>query len=134
MPKSPEAKSRQAEYLRAYKKTHPPVGKRVNVTLSEEEYRRIGEEARSRGETPTACVRRLALSALDHRPVLSREAEEQADAFVHVVRGIANNLNQMARYSHTMRSMLDDREIGYQLRYLEEAFRKFLDGGGGERG
>ena len=132
MPKSPEAKARQAEYLREYKKVHPPVGKRVNITLCEEEYQRVSEEARLRGETAALCVRRLTMFALDNRPRLSREDEDKADAFVHVVRGIANNLNQMARYSHTMRGMLDEREVGYQLQYLEDAFRKCLEGGGGK--
>ena len=36
--------------------------------------------------------------------------------------------DQMARYSNTMRAMLDDREVGYQLRYMEDAFRAFLEG------
>ena len=70
----------------------------------------------------------MALSVLENRPIISLEAEERATDFVRTIRGIANNLNQMARYSNTIRAMLDDREVGYQLRYMEDAFHTFLEG------
>jgi hypothetical protein len=127
--KSTEAKARKAEYLREYKRTHTPVGKTVKSTFSDEEYKRLATYAKTCGETAAKSARRLALSALDNRPSLSKADEDKVDAFVHVVRGIANNLNQMARYSNTMRAMLNEREVGYQLQYLEEVFRKFLEGG-----
>lgn len=133
MPRTPEAKQRQAEYLRQYKKEHPPVGKRVNITLSESEYARLVEVASESGERPTTFLRNVALAALEGRRVLAKEEEAKVDEFVRVVRGIANNLNQMARYSHTMRGMLDEREVGYQLLYMEEVFRRFLMNGGDEK-
>jgi hypothetical protein len=133
MPRTPEAKQRQAEYLRQYKKEHPPVGKRVNITLSESEYARLVEVASESGERPTTFLRNVALAALEGRRVLAKEEEAKVDEFVRVVRGIANNLNQMARYSNTMRGMLDEREVGYQLLHMEEVFRRFLASGGDEK-
>lgn len=133
MPRTPEAKQRQAEYLRQYKKEHPPVGKRVNITLSESEYARLVEVASESGERPTTFLRNVALAALEGRRVLAKEEEAKVDEFVRVVRGIANNLNQMARYSNAMRGMLDEREVGYQLLYMEEVFRRFLANGGDEK-
>ena len=133
MPRTPEAKQRQAEYLRQYKKEHPPVGKRVNITLSESEYARLVEVASESGERPTTFLRNVALAALEGRRVLAKEEEAKVDEFVRVVRGIANNLNQMARYSNSMRGMLDEREVGYQLLHMEEVFRRFLANGGDEK-
>jgi len=132
MPRSPEAKARQSEYLREYRKSYKGIRRRMTITLTNEEYERVCGEAKKHDEAPTSYLYRLAISALDNQPVLSHEAEEQARSFVHLIRGIANNLNQMARYSHTMRGMLDEREIGYQLQYMEEAYRKFLEGRGGK--
>jgi hypothetical protein len=132
MAKSPEAKARQAEYIRLYKLGHQAVGKRVNVTLSDEEYQRLQDAAKEYGEAPTAHLRRLAFAALDSRRVVSGEEEERLAELVRVVRGIANNLNQMARYSHAVRGLLDEREVGYNLQYLEETFRRFFEGGGGK--
>ena len=133
MPRTPEAKQRQAEYLRPDKKEHPPVGKRVNITLSESEYARLVEVASESGERPTTFLRNVALAALEGRRVLAKEEEAKVDEFVRVVRGIANNLNQMARYSNSMRGMLDEREVGYQLLHMEEVFRRFLANGGDEK-
>jgi hypothetical protein len=65
--------------------------------------------------------------------VLAKEEEAKVDEFVRVVRGIANNLNQMARYSNAMRGMLDEREVGYQLLHMEEVFRRFLTEGVDEK-
>jgi hypothetical protein len=132
MPKSPEAKARQAEYLREYRKSYKADHRRITITFTPEEYERIAQEAKAQNQPVATYLHDLTLSALDHIPILSLEDEEKARTFVHLIRGIANNLNQMARYSHTMRGTLDEREIGYQLQYMEEAYRKFLEGRGGK--
>lgn len=131
MPRSPEAKARQSEYLKAYRKDYRTKRKRVNVTFTLEEYDALDRAAKVMGETATTFLHRLAVTALSGRARLSKEDEERFEAFVHVVRGIANNLNQMARYSNSMRGMLDEREVGYQLQYLEETVRQFLERGEG---
>lgn len=132
MPRSPEAKARQAEYLKAYRQSYRTKRKRVNVTFTLAEYDALDDAARTMGETPTTFLHRLAVTALSGQPRLTKEDEARFDEFSRLIRGIANNLNQMARYSHATRGMLDEREIGYQLRYLEESVRKFLENGGGD--
>lgn len=130
MRKSPEAKAKQAEYLRAYRKTYRTQRKRVNVTFTLEEFAQLERSAQEAGETVTGFVHRMSVEALSGHRTLSKGDEERFSAFVRIIRGIANNLNQMARHSNTVRSVLDEREIGYQLEYLESATRELLARGG----
>lgn len=130
MPKSPDAKARQAEYLRSYRERYRTMRKRVNVTFTLEEYARLAEAAEAAGESETTFLHRVAVATLTDRPALSKADEERFGEFMRTVRGIGNNLNQMARYSNSMREMLDEREVGYQLQYLEETVRRFLSSGG----
>ena len=42
------------------------------------------------------------------------------------VRGIANNVNQMARRSHMMAHVLDEVEVFYKLKELEDDYRQAI--------
>ena len=48
------------------------------------------------------------------------------DELLAVMRGIGNNLNQLARHSNEMRYFLDTEEVRLQIRRLEEEIRDFV--------
>ena len=42
------------------------------------------------------------------------------------MRGIGNNINQLARYSNEMRYFLDTNEVRLQLKRMDEEVRRFV--------
>ena len=72
----------------------------MNLTLSLPEYRQIARAAKNAGSPVAAYVKRLALEAHDGRQSTPDELAEQLADLERVIRTIANNVNQMARYSH----------------------------------
>ena len=52
--------------------------------------------------------------------------ESRLDDLVAIMRGIGNNLNQLARHSNEMKYFLDTKEVALQLRRLEEEITRFV--------
>jgi hypothetical protein len=100
--------------------------RRVNVTLSPEEHARFELASQAQGERVTTHLKQCALAYLDQRYLVPPRLEEQLDEFIAIMRGIGNNLNQLARHSNEMRYFLDTNEVRLQLRRMEDEVRAFV--------
>lgn len=95
-------------YMQALRRSQRAQGRRrVSATFSAMEYGRLCAAAAAFNERPTAHLKRSAMAHLDNRVEVPPALEARLDALLAVVRGIGNNLNQMARYSHELRAFLD---------------------------
>ena len=101
--------------------------RRVGVTMTPEEYGKVEARAIRFGETPTAHVKRLAFSALENRYLVPPEIAKELAEAVAIMRGIGNNLNQLARHSNEMRAFLDTESVRGRLQHLERALRDFIE-------
>lgn len=84
-------------------------------------------------------IKRLALAKLDDAYLVPPDMVERLDSLLAVMRGIGNNLNQLARHSNEMRAFMDTREVQLHLRRLDDEVRRFVtapgkakSGGAGE--
>lgn len=100
--------------------------RRVSVTLSPEEYIRLLESANEFGERVTTHVKRRAFSHLDTKYLVPPDIAERLDSLLAVLRGIGNNINQLARHSNEMRYFLDTDEVRLQLKRMTEEIRSFV--------
>lgn len=100
--------------------------RRVSATLAPDEYQRLMDSARAQGERATTHLKRCALAYLDNRYLVPPDIETRLDALLAVMRGIGNNLNQLARHSNEMRYFLDTEEVRLQIRRLDEEVRRFV--------
>ena len=118
---------RKAYYrqLRADKKARGE--KRINPSFSAPEIDRLTQSAGTYGETSLAAhVKQLALAKLDDRYLVPPDIQNQLDNLLAVMRGIGNNLNQLARHSNEMRYFMDTAEVRLQLKRLDDELRQFL--------
>jgi Bacterial mobilisation protein (MobC) len=101
--------------------------RRVSATLSAEEYARLTVSAVAFNERPTAHLKHIAMAHLDNRVLVPPELVERLDSLLAVVRGIGNNLNQMARHSNEMRAFLDTGDVRSELQRLDTTVRTFIE-------
>ena len=99
---------------------------RVSATLSGEEFARLKESADAHSERVTTHLKRCAFAHLETRYLVPPDIGERLDALLAVMRGIGNNLNQLARYSNEMRYFLDTDEVRLQLKRMHEEIRRFV--------
>lgn len=116
------------EYRAAYRERV----RRIAVTLSQAEYDAAKARAEEAG-VPLATYARRAVSAESGsgRREPPRELAERLAEFVRQVRGVATNVNQMAKHSNALRAAADSEEVMLRIRYLEELVRKFVEGKAG---
>jgi nitrate reductase beta subunit len=114
-------------YMQAFRARQKQAGHtRATVNLAPDEHARLTASAKRHGEKIATHVKSLALAKLDDRYLVPPDLSERLDELLAVVRGIGNNLNQLARHSNEMRAFMDTREVQLQLRRLDGEVRRFI--------
>lgn len=123
----PSATHDRKSYMQAFRERQKQAGHtRVTVNLSPDECARLVGSAESHGDKIASHIKRLALAKLDDVYLVPPDVAERMDALLAVMRGIGNNLNQLARHSNEMRAFMETREVQLQLRRLDDELRQFL--------
>lgn len=100
--------------------------RRVSVTLSATEYEQLAKRASGFDERVTTHLKRCAFAHLEARYLVPPDIDVRLDALMAIMRGIGNNLNQLARHSNEMRYFLDTEEVRLQIRRLDDEVRRFV--------
>lgn len=117
----------RTEYMKAYRADARKAGvRRVSATLSEAEYGQLAGSAKRHGERITTHLKSQALANLDRRYLVPPDISDRLDTVVAIMRGIGNNLNQLARHSNEMKYFLETEEVRFQLKRLEDMVREFV--------
>ncbi len=113
-------------YLKQYKKHYQ--AKRVNLTLSPDEYREFLREAKN--TKLTTYVKNLALAGLHSQTVIPENLETELKTLRFAIRNIANNVNQIAHYSNLVRmvSTANENNLLQHIKQLEEAVEEYTKG------
>lgn len=100
--------------------------RRVSATLSAEEFTRLQASAAGFDERVTTHLKRCALAYIESRYLVPPAIETRLDELVAIMRGIGNNLNQLARHSNEMKYFLNTHEVQLQIRRLEDEVTRFV--------
>ena len=100
--------------------------RRVSVTLDPAEYARLAVDAKMHRTQPTAHLKRLALAQLDRVYLVPPDQGERLDVLIAVLRGVGNNLNQLARHANEMRAFMDTDSVRLRLQYMEDEIKRFV--------
>jgi hypothetical protein len=114
------------EYLKQYKKRYQ--AKRVNLTLSQDEYRAFSRQAKN--TKVTTYVKKLALAGLHSQTLIPENLEAELKTVRFAIRNIANNINQLSHYSNIIRelSIQDEHNILEYLKQLEQVIEEYIKG------
>lgn len=117
----------RSEYMKEFRERQRDDGfRRVNVTLNAEEFERINVGAKEQGTRITSYLKECAFAHLDTRYIVPKDLEDRLDTVVGILRGIGNNLNQLARHSNEMHYFLDTDDVRLKLRRMEDAIRELV--------
>jgi len=120
-------KDNKSLYMKRFREEQKGAGvKRISVTVTEGEYKRIKESADSHNQLVTTHLKSLAISYLDGNTIVPAHISERLDELISILRGVGNNLNQLARYSNEMRYFLDTEEVRLNMRRIEDSVIDFL--------
>lgn len=118
--------SKRRDYQQAYQKTYK--GKRVNLTLSPSEYRAFSQQAKN--QKVTTFIKKLALSALNQQALIPKNLDTELKMLHFAIRNIANNVNQIAHHSNTVKQLTsaEENNLLLHIKQLEDAVQAYTEG------
>lgn len=119
--------SKKSEYLKQYRADTHGKTKRVSVSLSLAEFKTLKKMADVEKKKPTALLKELAFSSLDHRANYPLDVSADLGDLVHILRGVGNNINQIARHANTFKKVVDENDVLLKLHIMEEEIKNFLN-------
>ena len=118
----------RTEYQKKYQEKYAKTNKRFTVSLPLATYKDVEKQAKKWKMKPATCFRELALSALHDRAFTPPHIEKDLKEVSYLIRKISDNINQTAKYSNSLKRVLDDNDILQQIRALEESVMAYTSG------
>lgn len=112
------------DYMSTYRKEYKAKHKRVNITLTNEEYERVGQASSESGQKVTSFVKSTLLKEVDKVYLLPED--EKVERLILQIRSIGNNINQLTRHIH--RSGFISRDDINQLRVALKQVENRVEG------
>lgn len=110
------------QYWKRYKKSH----KQISLTLTLDEYKMWQSAADRQGRRSVGQqikAEAMAYRQQEHLPEL--DTQHYLTDLIRILRGIENNLNQLAKQSNTFKHMVVEREAIKMLKDLENTAEGF---------
>lgn len=114
------------EYQKQYKEEYNKTVKRVNLTLTQTEYSYFKRIADKEGVKVGKVIKTMALAQLGKTFFQPAEIQKKLDDLIFLIRNIANNLNQIARHSNTIKIVLDENKVFSYIKSLEQSIKEHL--------
>lgn len=100
--------------------------KRINISLSADEYSKISYLADLNNTKPTSFITQLVQHHLNKSPFISSQLQDEIKEMKFLLRNVANNINQIAHRSNTLKVMVDERDLLMELKKLEDGIASFI--------
>lgn len=114
------------EYYKKYNQEKRKNLKDVHIYLTDDEYNYFEKVAEKEGLKVATIIKMMALIQAEKTYYLPKEIQENLNEFVFLIRNIANNINQIARHSNTIKALTDEHGLLSWLKQLEEAVKEYV--------
>ena len=114
------------DYDKAYYKARKEKTKRVNLTLSNSEYKAFKELANNESLPVASLIKKLASAYKNNLKYVSADKDSELKELIFLIRNIANNLNQLAFSNNALGQMVDKFEVLAHIQQLEQAIKDFI--------
>lgn len=119
-------KLKKIEYLKEYRKRYKKRVKRITLTLNLKEYQELEKEAKNENISINQLSKKMIFAYKNQSFLLPKNLNENLREFIFLVRNIANNINQIAKQSNSLKLAFNIPKIFKNLQDLEEQVKKFV--------
>jgi len=116
------------EYQKAYWEKYSSKKRRSQprINLSDSEYKIFNQLAKKEGISVSKLIKNMAIAYQQESFLLPQSQLDKLDEFVYLIRNIANNINQIAHHSNTVKTVVDDGRVFEHLKSMEDEVKNFI--------
>ncbi len=118
-----DRKSYQKQYKKEYAKSH----RQVSLSVTNTEYRDFQALAKREKTKVSTLIRNMALAYSQQETLMPKAILEELADLKYLIRNIANNVNQMAHYSNTVHSLVEENEFVAEIQKLEKVVKDYTE-------
>ncbi len=104
-----------------FRKSH----KRVELNFTFAEYREFKTAAQKENLSVSQTVKNMAIAYQQQHYFIPTELKEKLDTLHFLIRNVANNVNQIAHRSNTLKVMVQENELLMELKKLEDMVTEY---------
>jgi len=115
-------------YMKDYRADYKTRVRIVKVTVPISVFKKLEARAAEEGIKPASLAREYVETGLKRDTRAPTEVRNELFSISRLIRSIANNLNQMAYHSNTVRQVTDERGVFQWLKELEKHVADYTHG------
>jgi len=119
--------SNSAEYQRKYRERNAKHRKEITVGMTTDQHREFSAFAKKNKLSLSALMREATALQLRGSQLKSSALEDELKELRFLITNIANNVNQMARHSNTVKHVADENAVFQRLSELDKLIVDFTD-------
>lgn len=116
-----------AEYQKTYRDRSASKRRVQSVSLAMADYAEIKRYAKGQGLSVSALMREATLYQCRGAQIRTAAVEDELKELKFLISNVANNLNQMAHHSNTVRHVVDEGGALARLQDLSDLIEGFVD-------
>ena len=118
----------RSTYMKSYRAGYKKRVRVVKVTMGNAVFAKLEHLATREGTRPASLAREFIEAGLSGDPRLPRQMTAELTALRHLIRSVANNMNQLAKHSNTVRVVNDKHAVFDELKKLEHHILDYTSG------
>ncbi len=119
-------KEERKAYNQQYHQANKDRAKRIYYTLTPAEYRDIEKRAKVEGENIHTLIKNMALAYHQQAPIMPEMIRDELQELRFLLRNVANNINQIAHHSNTIRKLADENGLLLEIQKMETTINEFI--------
>ncbi len=116
----------RSAYQKSYRQKHSEEYRRISISVSNAEYSALKRFAQRENIKVTTLVRDFAFAGLSNTRYVPKGLRSELEQLGFLVRNIANNVNQAAHYSNSLRRVADENGLLQCIKNLEDTVHEFV--------
>lgn len=113
-------------YNKQYKDEYTQRTKRVSITISLAEYSELEKRAKEEGVKQTTLIKNMALAYHQQNQAVPETIKNELRELRFLLLNVANNINQIAHHSNTVRQLADENGLLLEIQRLEQIVNNYV--------
>lgn len=114
-------------YHHQYKADYQERTKRVSLTLNLAEYKELEKRAKIEGVKITTLAKNMMMAYHQQAPLIPEIVQKELQELRFLLRNVANNMNQIAHHSNTIKRLVDENGLLLEIQKMENTIHTFVN-------